>query len=134
MFSNLSDAPYVGEAALLFSLTRQPIIEGSTPADGYIPASVYFGILFYLVCGFLLIWRAVFLVKRWRKSSDNLIPQPKLQLFLWVTLFITGLITLVSFNMAVGVLSIFMTQTLPVHGRIWAWLIDYDALNRNRGM
>jgi hypothetical protein len=132
MFSNLSDAPYVGEMALLFSFTRQPIVAGGAPADGYIPAAVYFGILFYLVCGGLLIWRAVSLFKRWRRLADTPVPQPKLQLFLWVTFFATGLVTLIFFNKAMGVLFLFLTQTLPVHGRIWSWLIDYEMLDRNK--
>src|SRR6185436_20682387 len=76
MFSNLSDAPYVGETALLFSLTRQAITGDSSPSDGYIPASVYFGILFYLACGGLLLWRAIFLLRRWRKLENSSVPQP----------------------------------------------------------
>lgn len=132
MFSNLSDAPYVGEAALLFSFTRQPIVPGGKPADGYIPAAVYFGILFYLVCGGLLIWRAVYLLKRWRKLADTPVPQPKLQSVLWVAFFAAGLVMLIFFNKAIGILLLFLTQTLPVHGRIWSWLIDYEMLDRNR--
>ena len=132
MFSNLSDAPYVGETALLFRFTRQPLVPSGAPADGYIPAAVYFGILFYLVCGGLLIWRAVFLIKRWKRQAGNLIPQPKLQLFLWVALFGAGLVMLAFFDKAIGVLLLFLTQTLPVHGRIWSWLIDYEALKSVR--
>ncbi len=132
MFSNLSDAPYVGEAAILFSLTRKPIMESGVPSDGYIPASVYFGILFYLSCGGLLLWRADFLLKRWKKLADNPIPQPKLQLFLWIAFFMAAPVMISFSNKAIGVLFIFLTQTLPVHGRIWSWLIDYDALKDDR--
>jgi hypothetical protein len=131
MFSNLSDAPYVGETALLFSLTRPTIIEGGKPADEYIPAAVFFGILFYLICGGLLVWRVVSLLKRWKKLAGNPIPQPKIQFFLWVAFFTAGLIMLLSFNKAIGVLLLLLTQTLPVHGRIWLWLIDYEALERS---
>jgi len=130
MFSNLSDAPHVGETALLFSFTRQPIVKGGTPADGYVPAAVYFGILFCLVCGGVLLWRAVFLIKRWRKLAEIPIPQPKLQLFLWAAFFATGVIMVIFFNKFIGVLLLFITQTLPVRGRIWSWLIDYEALKR----
>jgi hypothetical protein len=131
MFSNLSDAPYVGETALLFSFTRQPIVAGGAPADEYIPAAVYFGILFYLACGGLLVWRAVFLLKRWKRLADTPVPQPKLQVFLWIAFFATSLVMLIFFNKAIGVLFLFLTQTLPVRGRIWSWLIDYDMLNQN---
>jgi hypothetical protein len=131
MFSNLSDAPYVGETALLFSLTRPPLVEGGAASDGFIPASVYFGILFYLVCGVLLAWRAVLLLKRWRKSADNPIPQPKLQLFLWIALFVSGMVTLIFFNAAIGILLLLLMQTLPTRAKIWSWLIDYEALRPN---
>src|SRR5512135_999459 len=95
MFSNLSDAPYVGETALLFSFTHTSLIADRVSADGYIPASVYFGILFYLICGGLLVWRAVFLIRRWRKSVGNPIPQPKLQLLLWVAFLVSGVVMLI---------------------------------------
>jgi hypothetical protein len=133
MFSNLSAAPYVGETALLFSFTRMPLVENGKPSDGFIPTSVYFGILFYLVCGSLLTWRAVFIIKRWKKSQGNPIPQPKLQFFLWIALFVSGLIMLIFFNKAIGALLLLMMQTLPRRGRIWSWLIDYDALHPNNG-
>ena len=118
MFSNLSDAPYVGEAALLFSLTRMPLVEDGKPADGFIPASVYFGILFYLVCGALLIWRVVFLLKRWRMLAGNPTPQPKLQLLLWIALFVSGAVMLLFFNKAIGILFLFLMQALPTRARI----------------
>jgi hypothetical protein len=129
LFSNLSDAPYVGETALLFSLTRGSLIANDVPANGYIPGAVYFGILFYLVCGGLLAWRAVFVIKRWKKSEGHPIPQPKLQLFLWLTLFVSGMVMLLFFNKEIGSLLLFLMQTLPTRGRIWSWLIDYEALH-----
>ncbi len=131
MFSNLSDAPYVGEAALLFSLTRIPLVEAGASTDGFIPASVYFGILFYLICGSLLVWRAVFLIRRWSKSVGNPIPQPKLQLFLWIAFLASGIVMLIFFNKAIGSLLLFLMQTLPTRAKIWSWLIDYEALHSN---
>jgi hypothetical protein len=130
MFSNLYDAPYVGETALLFSLTRQPITGEGALSDGYIPPSVYFGILFYLVCGGLLLWRAIFLLKRWRKSANLPIPQPKLQASLWLALFIMGLVMLLFFSKAIGIIFLLLTQTLPTRGKVWPWLIDYEELAR----
>jgi hypothetical protein len=132
MFSNLSDAPYVGETALLFSLTRMPLVGNGAPSDGFIPASVSFGILFYLVFGSLLSWRAVFLLKRWKKLDGHPIPQPKLQLFLWIALLVSGVAMPIFFNVAIGIVLIFLMQTLPTRGRIWTWLIDYEALNHNK--
>lgn len=133
MLSNLSDAPYVGEAALLFSLTRQPIIDYFVPAEPYIPASVYFGLMFYLICSGLLMWRAILVNKRWNRLKGTPIAQPLLQLILWAVLFITGLFLItLSSNKMVGVVLLLLAQTLPVHGRIWPRMIDYEMLPGNR--
>lgn len=132
MFSNLSDAPYVGETALLFSLTRQPITGEDTPPDGYMPASVYFGILFYLACGGLLFWRAIYLIKRWRKLANIPVPQVKFQLSLWVVLFVTGLFLLFFFNKAAGIIFLFLAQIFPVRSRVWLRLIDDAAVEFNK--
>ena len=132
MFSNPTDAPYVGETALLFSFTRTPLVENGTPSDGFIPASVYFGILFYLTLGSLLSWRAIFIIRRWNRSKGNPIPQPTLQLFLWLALFVSGLVMLIFFNKAIGALLIFLMQTLPTRSRIWSWLIDYEAVKHSQ--
>jgi hypothetical protein len=75
-----------------------------------------------------LIWRAVYSLKRWEKLSASPIPQSKLQLFLWIAIVAMGLTMLIFFNKAIGILLLFLVQTLPTHGRIWSWLIDYDAL------
>jgi hypothetical protein len=131
MFSNLSDAPYVGETALLFSFTRMPRVQKGTPSDGSIPAAVYFGILFYLSCGSLLVWRAVLLIRRWNQSAGSPIPQPKLQLLLWIGLLVAGMVILIFFHKALGALLLFLMQTLPARSRIGSWLIDYEALKPN---
>ncbi len=128
MFSNLSDAPYVGEAALLFSFTRASLIADRVSADGYIPASVYAGILFYVVCGAFLAWRGVFLLKRWSKGAGCPIPQAKLQLALWIVICACGVAALLFFYRAIGILFIFLLQSLPTRGRLWSGLIDYGAL------
>ena len=128
MFSNLSDAPYVGETALLFSLTRPPIIGDGAASDGSIPAAVYFGILFYIVCGGLLLWRAKFLLKRWKTLANIPVPQPTLQISLWIALLIIGLVMLLFFSKALGIIFLFLAQTLPTRGKIWSWVMDYEAL------
>jgi hypothetical protein len=47
LLSNLSDAPYTGEAALLFVFTRQAVSGEVTAAGGTLPLFVYLGLLFY---------------------------------------------------------------------------------------
>jgi hypothetical protein len=130
MFSNLSDAPYVGETALLFSLTRRPIVGGSVPADGYVPASVYFGIAFYVAGGAVLTWRSAVLLRRGRNSSGNPVPQAGLQLVLWAVFLFAGLVMLVILNKMMGLLPLMFAQALPSAGRFGSWLIDYEYLEK----
>lgn len=108
-------------------------VDELTGLPTYIADSVYFGILFYLVCGGLLTWRAIFIFRRWNKSQGNPIPQPKLQVFLWIALFVSGAVMLVFFNKAIGASLIFLMQTLPTRSRIWSWLRDYETLSQNNG-
>jgi len=52
LLSNLSDAPYIGETALLFNFTRRPLVTDSlTLPNAQPPMVVYLGLLLYLICG-----------------------------------------------------------------------------------
>jgi hypothetical protein len=57
------------------------------------------------------------------------IPQPRLQVLLWIALLALGTVVLFFFNPLIGILLIFLMQTLPTRARIWSWLIDYEALH-----
>ncbi len=58
LLSNLSDAPHVGEAALLFSMTRTSIQKPSVKAKSLPPLSVYLTLLVYLLLGLILLREA----------------------------------------------------------------------------
>jgi hypothetical protein len=67
LLSNLTDAPYTGEAALLFIMTRMPLVESGTEAAG-LPACVYAGLGVYFGVPFMAVTFAVKQVEKWRKS------------------------------------------------------------------
>ena len=71
LLSNLSDAPYVGEAALLFSLTRRPQTANITPATSSLPGIVYLGLALYTGIGLLLLSSAIRFVHRKRYISKT---------------------------------------------------------------
>lgn len=48
LLSNLTDAPYTGEAALLFTLTRMPLMGVDTANPSALPACVFLGLGAYL--------------------------------------------------------------------------------------
>ncbi len=67
LLSNLADAPYTGEAALLFILTRTPLVESGTNAS-ILPACVYAGLGVYFGVPAAAAVYTVRQVVKWRKS------------------------------------------------------------------
>jgi hypothetical protein len=59
LLSNLSDAPYLGEAALLFILTREPLSKETVVENVKPPAFVYIFLSFYAFCGIAIVITAV---------------------------------------------------------------------------
>jgi hypothetical protein len=114
VLSDLSDAPYVGESALLFSLAQRPVVEADAAEGGRIPLVVYLGVLFYLGAGALCIIPAVGSVVRWRKRAPQCdFPLPKVQLAIWVVLLLGGVIVLLLSNVVVGAAFLLAAQLLP---------------------
>lgn len=70
MLSNLSDAPFIGETALLFNFTRQAATsEQNSAADSKLPLYVYFCISLYLFFGLLLLKPLFRGVVHWHKEG-----------------------------------------------------------------
>jgi hypothetical protein len=111
--SNLSDAPFTGESALLFSLTRQPVTNGTGTA-GPLPFSVYLGVGVYIVVALAWLGAAVMRVKRWeREFSTRQFTAPGWQLTLWWMLVGIGALALMASWQMTGVLLVLAAQFLP---------------------
>jgi hypothetical protein len=115
LLSNLSDAPFVGEAALLFSFTRAPIPGTVETAASGLPLSVYAVLLGYLAIAFLYIAVAF---KRLRTIETHPPSFSNLQFGIWLALTVTGVLSiLASFYLAGGLLLLvaqFLPRTAPV--------------------
>ncbi len=113
LLSNLSDAPYVGEAALLFSLTRKPAVKG-LGTNGRLPLSVYHVIGVYVAVALAWTGAATARVVRWEKSLPQKdFPSPGWQLSIWATLVVLGVVAwIISLGM-VGALLLLSAQFLP---------------------
>jgi hypothetical protein len=90
ILSNATDAPYVGEASILYNLTRQPLPGIQVKLGGSIPLVVY-GVLF------IFLGRAFFLLRsaiRRPKGSGSKItpPYPMGHFLLWGTLVLLFLL------------------------------------------
>jgi hypothetical protein len=74
LLSNLSDAPYTGETALLFVFTRRPLVEHEPAGSGNIPLVVYFGLFLYASAGTVMILLAAVALRCRRGSASSHLP------------------------------------------------------------
>jgi len=116
--SNLTDAPFTGEAIILFNFTRRPkpgvqIItkNGQTPGTVYVIFATL-GLTAALL--FALITRRVRMRLRRRYSPIRF---PTAQLVLWLVIVLIGLILLYSSQIFAFALVVILTQFLPIYWR-----------------
>lgn len=117
LLSNVSDAPLLGEAAILWQLSMQPENGFPVKTGGTIPAYVY------LVIGGLLLfglWRALAAVKNFRSSfrpSEDVILAPKLQMILWVIFMLASAAAFLMHHNMIGLIVLVIGAMLPATRR-----------------
>jgi hypothetical protein len=113
LLSDYVDAPYLGEAALLFSLTRRSIADSPGPA-GRLPLLVY--IVMSVYAAVALAWMSAVTVRisKWKRTLlQRDFPAPGWQLGIWAALVISGAIAwMVSWELACALL-LLLAQFLP---------------------
>lgn len=113
LLSNYSDAPYVGEAALLFSLTRKLLGKSPGPT-GRLPFSVYLVMSVYVVGA--LAWMGVVTAcvsKREKSLTQGDLPVRGWQVGIWMALVVSGVIAwMMSWGLACALL-LLSAQFLP---------------------
>jgi hypothetical protein len=114
-----SDAPYLGEAAMLFAMTRRPIEEAKLIDRGELPRSVYAGVLLGIILGTYIILATILKVRRWHKRKAELrVPAPAVQVSVWSLLIIAAVLTWAILSVWVGLIFLLMAQLIP----FWAKL------------
>jgi hypothetical protein len=114
LLSNASDAPYVGEAALLFAFTRRPV-QGVpiAPAQELTPA-VYLGIALYVCAGILGVGSAFMRIAGLRRRGrTSYIPARRWQFLAWIILLFSALACIAFSMVGPGVLFVLLAQLLP---------------------
>jgi hypothetical protein len=114
MLSSVSDAPYVGEAILLFNFTRGASLETALTGRATLPLVVYLGLGLYLGVGFVCIRSAMLAVRRWKVLRHAAEP-PKTQwrLLLKSGVGLIGAISVI-FNPILGLLLLLISQQFPL--------------------
>lgn len=114
LLSNLSDAPFVGETALLFIFTKTPyksIAKTSTP---HIPLVVYIAVCFYLALGILLLLNCRQKVKKWHiPIHSNVYFFAKKQIILCIAILSICLILLMHDYIFFAIIALLVVQIFP---------------------
>jgi hypothetical protein len=119
LLSGFSDAPYLGQAALLFALTRKPVEATKIIDRGRLPWSVYAGVLLGMCLGTYIILATILKVRRWhnRKAELN-VPAAALQVSAWSLLIIAAVLTWTMLSVWVGLIFLLTAQLIPFRAKI----------------
>jgi len=119
ILSNFSDAPYLGETALLFALTRRPVEEAKLIDRGEMPWSVYAGVTLGLCLGIFVIVGTILKMRRWHKRKDNLrVPAAALQVSAWSLLIIAAVLTWTILSVWLGLIFLLTAQLIPFRAKL----------------
>ncbi len=114
MLSNMSDAPYLGEAAMVFALSRKAIEKGDVSAKRKIPWIVFAQIAIFLCIGNYILIDTLYKTKKGYRLSDKfLIIFPRIQLCLWVILMITSVVIMFVISIPVAMIFVLLAQLFP---------------------
>jgi len=114
VLSNLSDAPYLGEAAVLFALTRKPVLASVAAPRASLPWLVYAGILFGLSLGAYEALATLRKARRWHKhKAESSVPFPAAQVVLWWALMVSAVLTWFLLSIPIGLILLLTAQLVP---------------------
>jgi hypothetical protein len=119
LLSNAADAPFLGEAAILFVLTRLPAKGFSVTTGGAIPTVVYLGLAVQLVLGLGLLSWSLFSLRRWLRDRPHMVALlPRAQLGVWLGLLLAGLVRFFLGKVAIGLILVLLAQFFPGCSRL----------------
>jgi hypothetical protein len=120
VLSNLSDAPMLGEAAILWQLTIQPEKGFPVKSGGAAPASVYIVIAGTLIFGTFLILETIYRFKIIPRKTVLEVRAPKFQCCAWAVLLLGGLAALWLGFWAAGLALLLLALILPIKKKMRA--------------
>ena len=118
MLSNISDAPYLGEVAMLFTFTRKSIEPEIVVGHGKLPWIVYVGIIFLVLLGTYEIVATSYKMRRWYKRSEKYyVPVPQIQILMWLLIIVAALVIWNMLSVPIGLIFLLMAQIIPLKFR-----------------
>ncbi len=117
LLSNLSDAPMLGEAAILWQLSIQPEKGVAVRAGGSVPPYVYIVLISVFLFGVWRILVAIFTFREARRPSELDVWVPKFQVAAWACLVLGAVSALWSGHEFIGIVVLIVGAMLPVTRR-----------------
>jgi len=117
LLSGFSDAPYLGEAALLFAFTRRPVEVSKIIDRGKLPWSVYTSVLLGLCLGTYVIVATILKSRRWHKAEPR-VPAPAWQLSAWSLLIIAAVLIWTMSSVWIGLIFLLAAQLIPLRVKL----------------
>jgi hypothetical protein len=118
ILSGATGAPYLGESATLFALTRRPQFPSHNSTSAHLPAIVYVVLALLSAIGIYEIvtaWRGV---TRWRrKDLQPHLPAPRLQLSVWAFLLASAFVVWAVLHSWTALIPLLTALVLPLHRR-----------------
>ena len=114
LLSNAADAPYLGEAAILFLLSRLPATGVFVQTGGAIPPFTYIVLILQAAMGLALVASALWAIRRWRGRADPVaVPLARWQFGIWLCLGAAGLYFLLAGSLSFALAALLGAQLLP---------------------
>jgi hypothetical protein len=118
LLSNATDAPYLGEAGILFNLTRLPAAGVPIKTGGSMPWFVLIFLALQIGFGLVLLTALILSIRRWRKYQDSMVlRRPGTQFGIWVGLLVTCGLCLFHGQTIVALLFLVCAQLFPRYQR-----------------
>ena len=118
LFSNATDAPYLGEAAILFNLTRLPAEGVPIKTGGSLPGFVLIFLTLQIGFGLILLVAAIRSLRQCRKHRTSMVlRRPGTQFGIWAGLLIACSLCLFFGKMLIALLFLACAQLFPRNGR-----------------
>jgi len=117
LLSNLSDAPMLGEAAILWQLSTQPEKGFAVKTGGSIPAYVYIVLVSVFLFGVWRILEAIWTFREARRPPEPVVWTPKLQVIAWTCFMLAAVMAFSAGHELIGIIMLVVGVMLPVTKR-----------------
>ena len=133
LLSNAADAPYLGEAAILFNLTRLPAEGVPIQTGGSLPGFVLIFLTLQIGFGLILLVAAIRSLRQWRKHHASMVlGRVRTQFGIWVGLLVACALGLFFGQTLIALFFLVCAQLFPRYKRTSAPSSDSESKSRSR--